>query len=241
MHGRRHTPHNSSPGTQMNMQTIMRPQFRTTAVLVVVAIVALICFELKRRNTRLVLTGLKADVRHLNEGSEDCEWWYDHPVVQTSFNDCYAPGIPDYLAGIGYPISIEIDGQTVGQDAINEIEANESLVRLVITNSSIDGVLDLNRFPYLEHLSFAGSSVRNVTFPKSWDQLRSFNAAGTGVNDEEIQFLLKCTNLQAVDLSGTRVSPDFLNFLQESCSLHVLIGPKGLELDVYSRSSSTER
>lgn len=219
----------------MNMQTILWLRFRTTAVLVAVAVAALICFELKRRNTRLVLTGLNADVRHSNEGSTDCDWWYDHPVVETSINDCYVPGIPDYLAGIGDPISIEIDGQTVGQDAINEIEANESLVRLVITNSSIDGVLDLNRFPYLEHLSLAGSSVRSVIFPQNALGLRSFNAAGTGVNEDDISFLLRCTNLDAVDLSGTKVSPHFLSSLQESSLLQVLIGPNGLELDVYSR------
>ena len=217
------------------MQTILWLRFRTTAVLVVVAIVALICFELKRRNTRLVLTGLNAEVRHSNEGSADCEWWYDHPVVQTSFNDCYVPGISDYLAGIGYPISIEIDGQTVGQDVIYDIEVIESLERLVITNSSIDGVLDLNRFANLEHLSFAGSSLSNVTFPQNAIGLRSFNAAGTGINDDEIQFLLKCTNLKAVDLSATKVSPHFINCLQQNCMLQVLIGPNGLELDVYSR------
>lgn len=212
---------------------MMRPRFRITAVLVVVAFLALICFEVKRRNTRLFLSGLDANVQHSNEGFGVCAWNLGVAVVETSFNDCY---IPDYLAGIGYPISIEIDGQIVGQDAINEIEANESLLRLVITNSSFDGVLDLNRFPNVEHLSFAGSSLSNVTFPQNAVGLRSFNAAGTGVNDDDIRFLLKCTTLQAVDLSGTKVSPHFLNCLKERCkSFQVLIGPNGVELDTCSR------
>ena len=216
----------------MNMQTITQPKFRITAVLVVVAIVALICFELKRRNTRLVLTGVDAVVEHSNEGFAEGNWTLGVPSVGSYFLDC---DTPDYLTGIGYPISIEIDGQAVGQNVIHEIEANESLERLVITNSSIDGVLDLNRFANLEHLSFAGSSLSNVTFPQNAIGLRSFNAAGTGINDDEIQFLLKCTNLKAVDLSATKVSPHFINCLQQNCMLQVLIGPNGLELDVYSR------
>lgn len=211
----------------------MRPQFRITAVLVAVAVVAMVCFELKRRNTRLALTGLDADVRHINEGSEDCVWHNEAPVVETYF---HVYSIPNYFSGLGYPISIEIDGQTVGQDAINEIEANESLVRLVITNSSFDGALDLNRLPYLEHLSFAGSKLRNITFPQNASGLRSFNAAGTGVNDDDIQFLLKCKFLEAVDLSGTKVSPHFLNCLKEApCNVGVIIGPNGVELDMFAR------
>jgi hypothetical protein len=216
----------------------MRPRFRITAVLIAVAVVATVCMELKRRNTRLVLTGVVADVRHSNEGFNVCTWNMGIPSVATFFNDCC---IPDYLVGIGYPISIEIDGQDVGLDAIEEIEAHETLERLVITNSSFDGVLDLNRFSILEHLSFEGSGIRNVTFPLGGGQLRSFNAAGTGVDDDDIGFLLKCTTLKAIDLSGTKVSPHFLKCLKDRCNtLCVLKGPSGLVLDSCSCFGQTE-
>lgn len=208
----------------MNMQTITQPKFRITAVLVVVAIVALICFELKRRNTRLVLTGVVAVVEHSNEGFAEGNWSLGVPSVGSFFLDC---DTPDYLTGIGYPISIEIDGQAVGQNVIHEIEANESLERLVITNSSIDGVLDLNRFGNLEHLSFAGSSVKNVTFPKGGARLRCFSAAGTEVSDDDMRFLLKCTTLQAVDFSDTKVSPHFLSCLKDRCDNLLLL--KGID------------
>jgi len=208
----------------MNLQSTIWPKFRITAVLVVVAIVALICFELKRRNTRLVLTGVDAVVQHSNEGFAEGNWNLGLPSVGSFFCDC---NIPDYLAGIGYPISIEIDGQAVGQNVIHEIEVNESLERLVITNSSIDGVLDLNRYGNLEHLSFAGSSVKNVTFPQGGARLRSFSAAGTEVSDDDMRFLLKCTTLQAVDFSGTKVSPHFLSCLKDRCDNLLLL--KGID------------
>lgn len=208
----------------MNMQTITQPKFRITAVLVVVAIVALICFELKRRNTRLVLTGVDAVVEHSNEGFAEGNWTLGVPSVGSYFLDC---DTPDYLTGIGYPISIEIDGQAVGQNVIHEIEANESLERLVITNSSIDGVLDLNRFGNLEHLSFAGSSVKNVTFPQGGARLRTLSAAGTEVSDDDMRFLLNCTTLQAVDFSGTKVSPHFLSCLKDRCDNLLLL--KGID------------